>query len=124
MKSSPAFQFYVRDFLVSTALLTPSDVGCLIRLLCYQWDMGSLPDSVEKITLLAGARPSDEVLDKFPVCDDGMLRNQRLESVRDTQISYRNSRAKNAKGHAKHMLSTDKSHAKHMPSIPKKKTED
>lgn len=44
-KKFPAFQLYVKDWLSSEriTLMPPECEGCLIRLLCMQWDGGTLP---------------------------------------------------------------------------------
>jgi uncharacterized protein YdaU (DUF1376 family) len=44
----PAFQFYVKDWLSSTAALSPEARGAFIDLMAWSWDNGPLPDSNEK----------------------------------------------------------------------------
>jgi hypothetical protein len=51
-------------------------------LLCHQWNRGSIPVETEKQQRLAGGCVSVDVLAKFDECEDGLLRNIRLESVR------------------------------------------
>ena len=86
---SPAFQFYPADFLAGTCDLTTLEVGCYMRLLCFQWNRGSIPDQPDKLELIAGAKVSDDVMSKFPVGDDGQRRNERMESEREKQAQYR-----------------------------------
>lgn len=62
--------------------MSQAEVGQLIRLLCHQWNRGSIPVETEKQQRLAGGCVSVEVLAKFEECEDGLLRNKRLESVR------------------------------------------
>ncbi len=83
---APAFQFYSDDFVAGTCDLSAEEVGCYIRLLCLQWNRGSIPvqDRV-KLDRIAGCKVSDDVLAKF--CADG--KNARLESERDKQAAYR-----------------------------------
>ena len=62
-----------------------------IRLLCTQWVNGSIPDDQRRIAKAAGVDLSElqrewHLLEpKFPICDDGMRRNPRLEGVRARQ---------------------------------------
>jgi len=84
----PAFQFYPQDFLVGTADMEPEEVGAYIRLLCYQWEKCGLPNDNKKLQKLSGCQNIDQVLVKFKICDDGLLRNEKLESVRNEQNEY------------------------------------
>jgi uncharacterized protein YdaU (DUF1376 family) len=97
MKSTPAFQFYPQDFLVGTADMTPDEVGGYIRLLCHQWSKNGLPNDDKRLRILSGV--SDEyslnvIKSKFKVCEDGLLRNDRLESTRSEQNDYRENQRK------------------------------
>lgn len=100
MKTPPAFQFYPQDFLVGCADMTPDEVGGYIRLLCYQWTKGGIPNDMRKIRQLTGL--FDEaalkcVLVKFCVYDDGLLRNERLEQTRTDQRAYSEKQSKIAR---------------------------
>lgn len=57
MNKSPAFQFYVNDWLSSThiSLMTPAEEGAYIRLLCYAWNDPdcSIPDNDETLSVLS-----------------------------------------------------------------------
>ena len=81
-RKAPAFQLYTDDFLSGTIEMSQEEVGQFIRLLCHQWNRGSIPVETEKQQRLAGGCVSVDVLAKFDHCDDGLLRNKRLESVR------------------------------------------
>lgn len=81
-RKAPAFQLYTDDFLSGTLEMSQAEVGQFIRLLCHQWNRGSIPVETEKQQRLAGGCVSVEVLAKFDECEDGLLRNKRLESVR------------------------------------------
>ena len=85
----PAFRFYADDFLAGTLDLSQADVGAYVRLLCHQWNRGSIPVEPEKQHRLAGGSVSVDVLAKFRVWEDGMLRNDRLESERAQQDQFR-----------------------------------
>jgi len=53
---SPAFQFYTSDWLGSerVALMTLAEEGAYIRLLCYCWNNGSIPNDDIKLQFLLG----------------------------------------------------------------------
>lgn len=89
MNKPPAFQFYADDFLAGTFDMTTADVGAYIRLLCHQWNRGSIPVEPEKQQRLAGGSVSVDVIAKFKVCQDGLLRNERLEVERKKQSDFR-----------------------------------
>lgn len=84
MKQPPAFQFYADDFIGGTCDLTPHDVGCYMRLLCFQWTRGSIPDDKAKLERVTGGMVSADVLAKFK---DG--KNARLEKERKKQSIWR-----------------------------------
>ena len=86
---SPAFQFYADDFFAGTADMSQAETGAYIRLLCHQWNRGSIPVETERQQLLAKGKISDHVLSKFPKSEDGSLKNERLENERIKQAEYR-----------------------------------
>jgi len=92
---APAFQFYADDFIGGTVELTAQEVGCYVRLLCYQWGNGSVPESHQKLKRICGSRVSDSVLSKFP---NGV--NPRLEQERLKQEVYREKQAANGRASA------------------------
>ena len=103
-RRSPAFQFYADDFFAGTADMSQAEVGAYIRLLCHQWNRGSIPVGTEKLERLAGGSVSDEVLLKFPVGEDGARKNARLELEREKQNRYREMQREKgiASGKARH----------------------
>ncbi len=114
----PAFQFYADDFLAGVADMTNEEVGAYIRLLCHQWTKGGLPKEPDRLSMMAGAIPGPSlgyVLAKFRLCDDGFLRNDRLEKVREEQAAFRKLQAeKGAKGASARW----KNGRGHHPAIP------
>ena len=98
---TPAFSFYPRDFLVGTFMLTLAECGAYIRLLCYQWDSGGVPDtSADRARILScSTREADKVwarvVEKFDRCPDGLWRNARLEQERFKQSKRRAALAAN-----------------------------
>lgn len=98
MKAPPWFKFFPQDFLVGTAFMSPEEVGVYIRMLCYQWTHGSLPNDQEKVCRLVGCHGNAvaQVWHKFGSCEDGAIRNSKLESVRTDQEKKQHSQAVNA----------------------------
>lgn len=90
---APAFQLYTDDFIAGTADMAPEEVGAYIRLLCYQWNRGSIPVEPERQQRLAGGCVSVAVRSKFPPGPDGLLRNERLERVRASADAFRQKQA-------------------------------
>lgn len=79
----------VKLFLVDTAEMTNEEVGIFIRLLCYQWENGSVDGHPNRVPIrLPINQASGEpylppfVLRKFEQDQDGRLTNQRLEETR------------------------------------------
>jgi uncharacterized protein YdaU (DUF1376 family) len=96
-RKAPAFQLYTDDFLAGTIEMSQEEVGQFIRLLCHQWNRGSIPVETEKQQRLAGGCVSVDVLDKFDHYEDGLLRNKRLESVRTEKGKFLQSQSKKGK---------------------------
>jgi uncharacterized protein YdaU (DUF1376 family) len=97
IKKPPAFQFYADDFLAGTLDMSQEEVGAYIRLLCYQWNTGSIPVATEKQQRLAGGCVSVDVLAKFRLLPDGRLVNERLEQERNKQAEYRKQQSQKGK---------------------------
>lgn|SRR5690606_47102 len=98
-KSSPAFQFYPQDFLVGTGDMLAEEVGGYIRLLCYQWAKGELPNNRKKLMQMSGVFDNDSlsvILKKFKMTESGNLANERLENTRSEQQEYRDKQREKA----------------------------
>ena len=98
MSKPPAFQFYAADFMVGIMGMSDDETGVYIKMLCVQWLHGSLPNCKKTIKKMINSRkvPSEMVLRKFVICDDGFLRNERMETVREKQKSFADTRKNNA----------------------------
>lgn len=92
----PAFLFYADDFLAGTMGMTPSEVGCYIRLLCVQWNSGQIPDDMDILKRLSGDMPTPYVISKFKKSGTG-LKNARMEFERKKQKEYRVNRSESGK---------------------------
>lgn len=94
--ASPAFQFYVGDFMTGTSTMSPAEVGGYLRLLLLQWAAGSVPG--DDIVALARAMVCDRVeaepiwckiRNKFRTKKGGVWINLRLEKERKKQDAFR-----------------------------------
>lgn len=90
---------YVRDFLTSTLGWTAEERGHYLTLLMVAWDRGGIPAELEQIERLspgvASAWPM--LADKFPVDEDGLRRNPRLEKHRGRCVELKEKRIEAAK---------------------------
>lgn len=94
MGEAPAFQFYARDFLVSTTRMTTAQVGLYMRALSNQWDSGPLPADEQElartlISPLAEFRKLWPVVSKKFILTDAGYINRRLEREREKQEAFR-----------------------------------
>lgn len=102
-RKAPAFQFYADDFLAGTSDMSAEEVGGYIRLLCHQWTKGGIPNDPDRAARMAGLMGSPSigyVMAKFSLCDDGMLRNVRLEKVREEQVAFKTRQSTSGKSGA------------------------
>src|SRR4030095_5113747 len=90
----PAFQFYAGDFLVSTTTFSNEEVGAYIRLLSHQWVNGSVPDDLRALAQILHTsscvtqRIWQKISPKFSRGTDKLLRNPRLEEVRQKHYEF------------------------------------
>lgn len=98
MSKAPAFQFYAADFMIGIMGMSDEETGVYIKMLSTQWLHGSLPNCKKAIKKMINSCkvPSEIVMRKFAICDDGFLRNERMEIVRQKQIIYANTMKNNA----------------------------
>jgi len=90
----PYFPFFVADWILDdkVCLMTLADQGLYLRLLCQQWENGSVPLDPEACRRAASADPEEfarswlAVEPCFPVDGDGKRRNPRLEIERKKAI--------------------------------------
>ena len=97
----PAFQFYADDFLGGTQTMDHAERGFYILLLALQWTQGGIaPDDFKRLGK-GMAQPSlTHVKSKFKLDADGLLKNARLEQVRDEQNKFRANRSESGKAGA------------------------
>lgn len=84
-----------RDFRATTQLWPLVPKAAYRELLDLQWEVGGLPDDEQVLRGCVGASPKEWKLawsflaQKFPVCDDGLRRNPRLERHRQDALERR-----------------------------------
>lgn len=90
MAASPAFQFYPADFIAGTVHLTNEELGAYMRLLCFQWEHGSVPNSAQKRARVLGISTRKlsslwSALEPLFTSKNGYLVNPRMEEERHKQ---------------------------------------
>jgi uncharacterized protein YdaU (DUF1376 family) len=91
-KKPPSFDFFADDFIAGTYHMEAEAVGIYIRLLCYQWSNGSIPDDEPTLCKIAGVDANAlrthmrSVMRKLCVGNAGELYNERLEIERAKKL--------------------------------------
>ncbi len=86
--------WFPRDWIAATRHMTLAERGAYRDLLDFQWEMGRLPLSVERLTGLLGVTP-EEFIRVWPAIEekfveiDGFLINERLEEHRKVALTAR-----------------------------------
>ena len=109
LRPPPAFQFYPRDWLSSSAVrrMTYTERGIFLELLLFSWCDGGIPDDdVEiakllHITVGAWRKCAPRIRPRFIPQGDGLLVNVRLEQVRAEQEAHARERSEAGKAGAK-----------------------
>lgn len=94
--SSPAFQFYTNEWIgnYNVQLLSLEEEGAYIRLLCYCWNEGSIPNDPEACARLIGKGASTTLATKLlprftkDANDPSRLVHARLEKEREKQRAW------------------------------------
>ena len=131
MKPPDSFPFFPEHFLSGTMYMSAEEVGIYIRLLCCQWTRGGIPNDPELIARMAGMQDACNkhatsiTKDKFLEGSDGVLRNPKLELIRNKalerskKMSERGKKAANARHSGscnKHATSIQQACNKHATS--------
>lgn len=131
MGKPPAFQFYAKDFMDATRFWDANACGLYIRCICIQWEHGGIPADLRTLARGVGMDTSEvealwpTVGPKFEDDGSGLLKNRRLEAVRDrqTELSEKRREAANARWGADANASAN-GHAKRKQRKEKEKVED
>lgn len=118
---SPAFQFYVNDYLSSSRVqrMSMTERGVYITLLAYQWSDGSLPADLKHLAQMVGMKPGQfermwthgPLVECFTSLEPGRLVNERLEVERQKQAEYRRRQTDNGlKGGRPHRSQSEPKH--------------
>jgi uncharacterized protein YdaU (DUF1376 family) len=89
----PSFDFFPDDFIAGTYHLPAEAVGIYVRLLCYQWNNGSIPSDENELARVAGVDADAmrthmrTVMLKFVPDECGGLKNTRMEREREHKLS-------------------------------------
>lgn len=81
----PAFLFYTSDFLTSVTTMDMRERGQYITLLCLQHQLGHL--TLKEIKKAVG-KPSEDVLNKFEVDEDGKYFNSQIDEEKERRASH------------------------------------
>ena len=125
---SPAFQFYPKDFLTDehVALMSLSERGAYITLLCICWTEGSLPSDPKRLSRLCGVSPSImrrlwvalETCFRPHPSIDGRVIHPRLDRERISQAEFRRRQSDNGrKGGRPHKPTTNPEQSQNNPSL-------
>jgi uncharacterized protein YdaU (DUF1376 family) len=95
---APFFKFFPTDFIASTVAMSAEEVGAFIRLLCYQWENGAIPDDAEKLARISGCSGNAiaSVLHKFCIRSASGLQSARMEEERASMIEHAEKKRANA----------------------------
>ena len=98
MNNYPWFKMYGKLFLVSTSEMTNEEVGAYTRMICTEWENGSLNSNPNRLPIgILNAESLAIVLAKFEKGSDGRLRNKFLESIRDEITAERTAKSEGGK---------------------------
>src|ERR1700743_2241799 len=130
MGNSPAMMpWFPNDFLGSTLGWSLLEKGLYRVLLDAQWMLGQLPSDLEELRLVTQSTKSEfskawqRVAPKFVLCDDGYLRNLRLEEHRRKSIALTQARAESGRrGGIAKALANDLANLEQTPSKATSKT--
>lgn len=115
MANNPKFNFYVNDFEGGTRHMTDEELGCYMRLLLAQFNMGTLPNDQKFLSRLCDSleRSWPIVKNKFVLVENEGLKNERLDFERIKSIEYSKSRKENRQKE-KDIKNISKTYVSHM----------
>lgn len=72
------FKFYIDDFIIGTSFMSNEEIGTYIKMLCYQWDKGKLPNDKKILSKMFAGEVTDQIISKFSIDENNFLFNQRM----------------------------------------------
>ena len=89
MAKSPAFQFYVQDFLSGVKFFSAEETGAYILLLCEQWDSGFIENNDKILRKITGisSKKLQKVVEKFEIIDNKLI-NKRLDEEKSKRLLF------------------------------------
>jgi len=108
MAKPPAFQFYAKDWVMSTRTIPAEARGIHIDLLCFAWEEEGLPADLEGLHTFVGlskrkfkALWDAHLAHRWESDGNGKLVNPRIEEERRKQKEWRKKSAKGGRASAK-----------------------
>jgi uncharacterized phage protein (TIGR02220 family) len=100
MAKQPTLPLYYNDIARTCSTWTDEEFGCYMRLLMEQWDKGSIPNDPQRLSRLVTSFDKNWEMIKVKFVEaDGVLKNHRMEEVREKQKMFAERNHKNgAKG--------------------------
>jgi uncharacterized protein YdaU (DUF1376 family) len=109
------------DLIASCVDMTPACFGAYMRLLCYAWTRGGIPDNQAACGRIAGGLEPDDwqqIRERLTVLEDGRLSHDRLERERVAVADIREERAKAGKAggeaKARNLANAKQASSKHL----------
>lgn len=96
---APAFQLFAGDMLSDTLTWSAQELGVHVKLMCWSWDNGPVPDDMDRITRIdRDARKVWKMVGtKWTSDGNGGLVNARLERTRQELVAYRERQSQRGK---------------------------
>jgi hypothetical protein len=85
--------------------MTAAEIGVYIRMLCYQWDKGYLPNNIELLNAMFGAPVTQPVVDKFVASELGLINTRLDEERKQANAKVEKLKSNGKKGSAKRWAS-------------------
>lgn len=97
MAKDPVLPLYYNDITSSTVDWSDEEFGAYMRLLIYQWDKGSIPESMGRLKRISDSAEKNWAIlsQKFPK-KDSVLMNEKMEEIRNEREKFRAKQKENA----------------------------
>lgn len=117
---------HFKNITQSTQDFSDEEFGAYVRLLIYQWDKGFIPSEMNRLNRIAESceRNWNVLSQKFEKQESGLLKNKRMERIRDEKADYQHKRSLAGKAsatkrqqNANKDLTNDEHNGQHKPNI-------